>query len=626
MTIDLTTFIAVDLEVKHDHTRSGSTAFGAVLEIYCVATCDERGTHGYEVHWHPGERNQDSFDALLQGRTPVFHNAAYDVAVLRECGISVPQYECSYIAGYNLNPNMKEYHFRGQPPSRYGLRAWGVRLGMPKLEQPSFDEWSPEMLVYCKRDAEIAWNIWTYVYPRLASDPQALMYYQKVDRTFIESIMEMNDCGMYVDQDQLKHWMVEIKQIVNRTHFQINTLVPFPIPGKKGYHKKQHTRNDIVYTGNVDPVKGYEYRVLKPFNPTYFGDIIYVYYRLYGIVLNGTNKDNLPPGYDLTPLILQYRKYTKLLGTYCKPFSEKADDRGFVHASWKQELITGRISCTNPSLQVLPARDEIGSTFRKFVTAPDDQTDIHCVDLANIELRVQASLMALYWQDRRGFIPDDIEYILNIFRTNGDYHQLMADLWEVPRKDAKNITFARNYGSGDRRLSVMMNCPIEVARSKRKQADDNNPSFVPFRNWILDESRQTGGLSYTFFGRRLVYPQFILDPNIMEDQELPNGDLIPASDTQSVIADGERKAFNARIQGTSADIIKILVNELLPELKRIGGRLVACVHDEVVMYCPKTHSEYWTQYLHSVFNREDLLPYVPIAGEPKYANSWYDAK
>lgn len=630
-------FVAVDLE-----TDGGGT-FGELREIHSVALWNDDVQLFRVLKWKPDDglldEHKREWNEMLGGRTPIFHNAAFDVAVLRELGIECNVYEDSLIIGYNLNPNRKVIKVVGEEPSRHGIVAWGARFGMPKLSHPDWDVWrqSPdfyqELEEYNLRDAEICWKVFLECYPKLKQDSQAFDYYELVDKPFIDCIIELNDTGMYIDPQRLKEWTVELKEELQALYDEIYVKIDGKLcPGTATWHKTMHERDDGFYEnpGNPDPDRGYKFRKWADFNPSNPSHIKYIYKELYGVYLDSTDKDNLPiqgADYELTHLIMEYKEIDKLLNTYCRPFYEKLDENNYVHADWKQTLLTGRISCQRPPLQTLPSRTERGATFRKFITVPN--TEEYCIvgiDLDQIEVRIQVSQMAIYCMERLGYIPPDVLSMIDVFDDDeADFHSTMAELWGVERKMSKTLTFARAYGAGDASLAFKLKTTRAEVKAKRKQADDANPTYNQVRQWVLNEFYDTGGLGYTLYGRRLVYPTFSLQPSAVDNQVLPTGEEVPPERINEFLAWGERQAFNARIQGTQADIVKAVANKVLPLAWNLEARFMACVHDELLYMCPSRNADMLVEILESAVNGYHLLPFVKVSGKAKIGDSWYDA-
>jgi DNA polymerase I-like protein with 3'-5' exonuclease and polymerase domains len=650
MNVNLNQLVAVDTESK------GGGTFGDLEVLWSIAKYDENGGTCLWCDWIPGNDYQQEWDNFLGGKIPVFHNAAHDVSVLRELGIDVGPYLCSMIMGYNLNPNMKMIHVRGMKPTRYGIEAWGQRVGLSKLEHPPWDTWeySPtfkeELPPYNIRDAEIVWRMMVEldVLGKLQRDKEAWDYYINVDLPFIEIIIELNSVGMLVDLEKMEEWEQELLPVQEKLLRQLNEMVKdvLPFTGTSTWHKKKHEREDGFYTGEFDEVKGYRFIFYRhEFIPTNAAHIKQACKKLYDVELENVQGDYLTERFGdlpIVPLLNEYRELDKLLGTYCKPFREKRSEDGYVRASWKQMLITGRISSQDPSLQVLPARDALGATFRKFIVPPVGYKMVR-VDFSNIEIRTMTAFQALYFMERKGYIPDDIQKIVEVFWNDpeapeGDFHGTMTTIWFGLQPDhpdfkyyrnaiAKNITFARTYGAGINKLASQMKVDYATAKQRKLLADSTNPSFEEFKRWVVEEFEEGRGWEHTYFGRRLFYPTFMIDMEEDEEQTLPNGDIVSPNLKDWLYQKGCRQAFNAKAgQAPAADILKIICVTVAPYIWKLGARFCGLVHDELLFYVPDETVQEVMQVLYIAINRDDILPYVPVRGTPSYGDSWLEAK
>lgn len=657
------TQISLDDLVVVDTESWGGGAFGELHELWSISwkSKDMSEPECILGRWKPDSeedraRLQQDWEKILNGKIPVFHNAAHDVVVLRQMGLTVDVYHCTMIMGYNLNPDMKLLSRPGMKPSKYGIDAWGIRMGLPKLEHPKWEEWMKEetffeeLPIYNKRDVEIGWGILEKcrVLELLQRDGLAWDYYCNIDLPFIEVIIELNSVGLYLDFDILAEWQKELEQEKELLEEQLREMAA-PVPsfqGKKTWHKTKHDDKDGYYTGEYREDKGWEFIFNSEFNPGSDMHVKQVYKQIYGESIANVQEDYLTDKFGhlpFTQVFIEYKKLCKLINTYCIPFQVKADKYGFITAQFKQMCITGRLSCEKPNLQNLPSRDERGATFRRFVTAPPGYKIVR-VDLSNIELRVMTALQAQYFTEKRGYIPDDIQKIVDVFWNDpetpeGDYHGVMTTLWfgidhthpdfkRIRNAISKHITFARTYGAGITRLAAQMKVDYATAKERKVLADKANPSFNQFRQWIVDEFYEGGGFGHTYFGRRLNYPSFTLNSDPMgEVQELKNGEVIPPELASWRIAKGERQAFNAKGgQGTAADILKMICVALLPHVWAMNARLACQIHDELLFYVPEDVVEEFKQLVSLAVNRDDILPFVPIRGTPTHGNNWLECK
>lgn len=308
--------------------------------------------------------------------------------------------------------------------------------------------------------------------------------------------------------------------------------------------------------------------------------------------------------HPIIDLILSYRQFSKLKSTYAdglvKVISEKD---GRIHSTFKQTLtMTGRLSSTEPNLQNIPVRTELGKMFRKFFVAEDGCVLIDA-DYSQIELRVLAH------------VSGD-PTLIGAFREGADVHAITASqVFGVPpdsvsdelRKRAKAVNFGIIYGISAFSLS-------EDIGVSRKEAQDYIDAY--FRKYpqvrdYLDETVKTAkenGYVSTLFGRRRYVPEL-------------------SARNKNLVAFGERVAMNTPIQGTAADIIKKAMVDTDAALKAEGlsARLILQIHDELIVEAPENEAEHAAALLkEKMENTVKLL--VPLVADAHVGKSWFDAK
>lgn len=647
-------YIAIDTESK------GGGNFGKLIELYCITWSHEEGSGILEVHWRPEDgplpqKYRDEFADIVGLRIPVFHGASHDVPLLRAAGLDIPYYLDTLTLGCSVNPNISPVSAPGIKPSKYGLEAWGIRLGFPKLERPDFtQDWDEGWIPYAIRDAELTFKLFEYLRAIIDKDPAAWQHYDTVVRPYIEIIIEMNDVGLYVDKEDLQFYRTILHNKMLEVAANINSMVPL-VPGKKFYYADEYEEEEVEgglkYIGKEtvkvsrkrkgqviqEEVERHAYFEWAKFNPNSNDHVAYV------LQANGwmpeeytaTGKPKLDKNVlaeiddPIVEHVLEHRLLTKLAGTYADKFDREADQWGYIHCSWNQTgTITGRLSSSSPNLQNVPARKVIGQYMRKVFHNPSDDWLVWDVDLSNIEYRVLAALQYQYYLEHYGSVPDDVQLMVNTFNDpNGDIHQEMANLWGVERDDSKTLSFGRIYGFKEHRAAMMLHCSVERAKELIEQANATNPSFEQYHKHVVAEYLDGNGIAHTLFGRRLVYPMITLEDRRV-DQTVWGKFKVPAAKVRSERSRAIRQGFNAKIQGTSADILQILSLELLEPLWAIGGRMAASVHDELFGYIPRNRADDLLNLVHSVFNRPpgELLPGVAVMGDPQVGTSWFDCK
>ena len=267
----------------------------------------------------------------------------------------------------------------------------------------------------------------------------------------------------------------------------------------------------------------------------------------------------------IVPAVEEWRELTKLLNTYLEPLPERLDvATGRLHTTFNQMVAsTGRLSSSNPNLQNIPVRTDLGAEIRACFVAADGERLI-VADYSQIELR----LMAFLSQEPA---------LLDAYRRGEDVHRVTAaTIAGIPegavtkrqREHAKATNFGIMYGLSAFGLSQQVDIPAEEAKHFIDAYFAKYPRVADFRHRVIAEARDAGHVT-TLFGRRRAVPEL----------------RSPSFRTRSL---GERLAVNTVLQGTAADIIKVAMVTVSHELERRGmsSRLVLQVHDELVVEAP----------------------------------------
>ncbi len=314
--------------------------------------------------------------------------------------------------------------------------------------------------------------------------------------------------------------------------------------------------------------------------------------------------EKLRPYHPIIGDILEYRQYGKLKSTYADGLAEAADANNRVHTSFRQALTaTGRLSSTEPNLQNIPIKTELGREFRKFFVAKNDDYTLIDADYSQIELRLLAA------------ISED-EAMTDAFCSGYDIHTATAmkifgvskeDVTIELRKRAKAVNFGLVYGMGEFSLAV----DLGISRADAKAYIDSYlgayPKVRAYMENVVAEAKANGFVK-TLFGRRRYIP------------ELSSGKKMEA-------AFGERVAMNSPIQGTAADIIKLAMVNIDRKLKEGGydARLLLQVHDELIIEAHKSCASEVRALMQTEMENAVKLA-VPLTVEIAVGNSWYDAK
>ena len=301
--------------------------------------------------------------------------------------------------------------------------------------------------------------------------------------------------------------------------------------------------------------------------------------------------------------VLKYRQYTKLNSTYVVGLLDKIAPDGRIHTWFRQtETRTGRISSTEPNMQNIPVRTELGAQMRKFFTADEGKTLIDA-DYSQIELRVMAHLCG-------------DENMTEAFTSGEDIHtSTAAQVFDMPlfmvtpemRSAAKAVNFGIIYGIGA--FSLAKDIGTSVAKAKKYIADylAKYPKVNEFMETTVDNAIKEGYVT-TMFGRKRRIPEL-------------------SSSNKMLQAAGKRIAMNTPVQGTAADLIKIAMINVYNRLKaeKLNARLILQVHDELIIEsdtkCAEKCAELLKEEMQDVYDMR-----VPLAVDVHTGHSWYDAK
>ena len=322
-----------------------------------------------------------------------------------------------------------------------------------------------------------------------------------------------------------------------------------------------------------------------------------------GYSTNADVLESLIPYHPVISMILQYRTLAKLKSTYCDSLIKVVREDGRIHSSFNQtETRTGRISSTEPNLQNIPVRTELGRELRRFFKAKDDCVLIDA-DYSQIELRVLAH------------ISGD-ENMRNAFKNNEDIHAITASqVFNMPlemvtpimRSRAKAVNFGIVYGIGAFSLAKDIGVTNKEASNYIKSYLSHYSRIDKYMKDIIERAKADGYVE-TEFSRRRYLPELSASNHITR-------------------AFGERVARNAPIQGTAADIIKIAMIRVDRRLKEEGlcARLILQVHDELIVEAEMFESMRVAMILQEEMENAAKLS-VPLVAQASVGETWYDAK
>ena len=303
--------------------------------------------------------------------------------------------------------------------------------------------------------------------------------------------------------------------------------------------------------------------------------------------------------------ILEYRRLTKLKSTYVDGLLAVVDTKdNRIHTHFQQMVTaTGRLSSTDPNLQNIPVRTELGRELRRMFVAPDKDHVLIDADYSQIELRVLAHIS----QDKHMIGAFVAGQDIHAATASKVYHLPLDEITSAMRSSCKAVNFGIVYGISDFSLAQDIGVSRKEAAEFIKTYLDSYPGIENYMTNIKQTAREQGYVT-TLFGRRRAVPDI-------------------DSKNFKVRSAAERIAMNTPIQGTAADIIKIAMVRVRDRLKREGleSRLILQVHDELILEAPLREKDaaakILTEEMENAFKMD-----APLVAEANCGASWYEAK
>ena len=321
-----------------------------------------------------------------------------------------------------------------------------------------------------------------------------------------------------------------------------------------------------------------------------------------GYSTNAEVLEKLRGQHPIIEAILEYRQLTKLNSTYVEGLGKVIAPDGRIHTSFQNTVTaTGRLSSTEPNLQNIPVRTELGAQLRKMFVAPAGKVLVDA-DYSQIELRLLAHMAG-------------DQAMIDGFNSGADIHTITAsqvfgvspeEVAPLMRRSAKAVNFGIVYGISPFSLSQDIGVSVQQAKEYMEKYFEHYSGVRAYMDSVVAQAKEDGYVT-TLFARRRWIP------------ELKSSNF----NTRSF---GERVALNAPIQGTAADIIKLAMIRVRDRLKAEGleGKLVLQVHDELIVECPEAEAEQVCKLVEEEMEGVAALS-VPLLAETHAGTSWAEA-
>ena len=477
------------------------------------------------------------------------------------------------IAAYLVDPAKNEYTIE-KLTSEY----FGTVIEKPEVKQLSLlDDVETDRSEYLAKCAVALGVLNERIGDKIKENGQEKLY-QEVELPLVTVLAHLEINGFLVDDNQLKKFADKLGEKIDALTNEIYMLAG-----------EEFNINSPKQLGVIL----FEKLELKPVKKTKTG--------------YATNADVLEKLRDKHPIvnfIMEYRQLAKLKSTYCDGLTAVVNPNTHrIHSVFTQTVtVTGRLSSTEPNLQNIPTRTELGREIRKMFVAKDGYVLVDA-DYSQIELRVLAH------------IAND-ETMINAFRNNEDIHAVTAsqvlgipleDVTKEQRSSAKAVNFGIVYGIGEFSLAQDLHISVKEAKA---YIESYLEKYHGVRNYMesIKEQAKKDGYVKTMLNRIRYIPE-LKSPNY------------------NIRQFGERVALNTPIQGTAADIIKLAMvrvdNRLINE--GLKSKLILQVHDELIVEAHKDEVDKVKQILSEEMQGAMELN-VPLKVDMSTGHSWYDAK
>ncbi len=570
--------------VSHNNAQGG--LFDAPLvetpQQKAPAKIDSTGISG---HWHFPEALRPVKELLENLRVPKCgQNAKFDTLILKRYGVEVaPVGFDTMLASYILNSDMLHgMDALAQKWLSYSPIPISVLIGEKKKEQISMTDVALERIAeYAAEDADVTLRLFGVLHKELES-AQMLDFAQNVEFPMTDVLTEMEFNGIAIDTAALSSISAMIRTETDKL--------------------KEQIWQDAGTQFNVD-------------SPKQLGEILFDKMQIppvkktkTGYSTDSSVLEELAAEHPIAERVLEYRQLAKLQSTYVEALPRLVNPvTGRIHTTYNPTVTsTGRLSSTDPNLQNIPIRTELGMEIRKAFIADKRRNSgmmLLSADYSQIELRIMAHIC-------------HDETLVSAFRQGLDVHAATAsvlfgvDVANVERdmrRIAKTVNFGVMYGLGAFGLAQR----LKIGRSEGKTIIDNYFAKYPRIKEYIDStiaSTRANGFATTLLGRKKFYTG-INSPNRVERTA------------------AERAAINMPIQGTAAEMMKLAMTAIHKEMKRLNlqSKMLLQIHDELVFEMHPDESETLQTLVKTCMEGALSLGEVPVVVEMGVGNNWAEA-
>lgn len=523
-------------------------------------------------------------DPMTASKHPkIGHNLKYDFLVLARHGLEAqPLAFDTMLAEWICNPSSRNLGLKNLAWARLGFEMTEISelIGTGRNQRTMAEVAIAEAAPYAAADAEVCLRLMPLLSKEL-EEKKGLGLLEDLEMPLVPILADMERAGILLDTDFLEELSASLAERLQEIENNVYELADHPF--------------NLNSTQQLSQVLFEELELTPPDRTrrTSSG-----YYSTAAWVL-----EELREAHPIVEHILEFRELAKIHSTYAEAFPHQVNpETGRVHTSYNQTgSVTGRLASSDPNLQNIPIRTELGREIRRAFIAAESQL-LLSVDYSQIELRIVAHMA-------------DDEAMLEAFHNDQDIHATTAsavfggdprDVTPEQRRRAKAINFGLIYGMSPYGLSRSTDLTLAEAENFVKTYFERFPGVKRY----LDETRQVAaekGYVETLLGRRRYFPQLMRSAQVSENAR----------------SRAEREAINAPIQGTAADIIKLAMLRLPKAFEEadLSVKMLLQVHDELVFECAEKELDDVVHCVQQVMRSAYELR-VPLKTDAKAGPNW----
>ena len=509
-------------------------------------------------------------------------NIKFDIMVLRRLGIEVRGRKIDtmllhYLIDAESRHNM---NFLAERYLNYTPIAIETLIGKG-AKQLTMDLVGIDRIAeYAAEDADITLQLKHKLYPEVEKLGMMELY-ERIEAPMIDVLSDIELAGVTVDCTALNNYATELRTLLQHLEAEVREMA-----GEPDLNINSSRQLGEVLFAKLRITEKPKMTKTKQFSTE-------------EEYLQGFAHD-----FPIVGKILEYRGVKKLLSTYVEALPELVNsETGRIHTSYNQAVTaTGRLSSTNPNLQNIPIRDELGKPIRAAFIASDADHTLVAADYSQIELRLMAHLSG-------------DEALIKAFRSNEDihtstaahlYHKSPAEVTSSERRSAKTANFGIIYGSSAFGLAQRLDIPNREAKELIENYFASYPGIKQYMDSAIAKAATEGHVE-TMFGRRRILHDI-------------------TSSNRTVRGLAERNAINAPIQGSAADIMKLAMIEIRRRFMQEGicSKMIMQVHDEVVIDTLNSELEAVKRIVKEAMESVATLS-IPLTAEVNSGETWLAA-